>query len=290
MGEASRHIENNQEDPRGAQGQQQGQIAENDSEIAPSRDDWHSYSDDPPGAIDPNLRGSVSQEVASIDALLRRVGDAIERTESLYQLQNDLQIDLQQLRDDFHRDRQQSDILELFKKSLAEFDEKISTLDSALSKTMKLNDETNQNKIQKLEHELDGIKLRFGEYRSGQTVSEVETFIRNLFPVYDRWVDIIKRSSHVQRSAAETAVEQLQSLISAQGVETYETPGNDLNIKLHAVMELVPTDDPDKHRTIARRERKGFKTSGKTSERILRLEEVTVYEYRKPGGTSDDPE
>lgn len=236
---------------------------------------------------DPAMSTDVVPENSELkkdgDAVFTRIKDINEHLEWLLENTEHLTQDLKDYK-----------VIELVAGRLEEFDSKISTLTASISERTEVEDEKTRVRVKDLEDQLQKEREEFTDFRMGLKGSEVETFIRNLFPVYDRWVEVINKippGYPVMRTAAKDALLSMESVFNAQGVETYQTSGPDRDRKLHTfVDETIPTNDRDKDGTIAERIKKGFKTGDESSVRILRKEMISLYQYNNDGDAPHDTE
>ena len=80
------------------------------------------------------------------------------------------------------------------------------------------------------------------------------------------------------RGILESIQVAIEDILYRQGVEPFAAEGTAFDPRRQRAVATVPTDDPDRNKTIAARLRKGFQSG----EKLIRPEIVSVYTFRPP--------
>jgi len=112
----------------------------------------------------------------------------------------------------------------------------------------------------------------------------VSPFVNEIISFIDDYSSLFKRHSESELSEIDTAKllkqfgnisENLEELLDKNGIESFRVEGNAIDFSKQKVIKTVPTDDPEKDKTVYERIKKGFIMEGK----IIRQEHISCYKF-----------
>lgn len=133
---------------------------------------------------------------------------------------------------------------------------------------------------------IDALHRELQDYRDGLQFQHLRPLVVDVLTVYDDLSAVLERFLAEAPEAASEVVaglfEQLFALrddlggaLEKHGFELYEHPGEVVDRAFQRVQATIPTDDPARDRTVARRVRRGLRYG----ERVIRPEIIEAYRY-----------
>ncbi len=134
---------------------------------------------------------------------------------------------------------------------------------------------------------VDRLHAELQEYKDDLLLRVQRPIFADLIQLHDDIGKMIEARPDVEasddRSAAIRGILDsirvaIEDILYRQGVEPFESEGQTFDPRRQRAVSTVSTDDPEKHRTIAARLRRGFAAG----EKLIRPELVSVHTHRPP--------
>ncbi len=134
---------------------------------------------------------------------------------------------------------------------------------------------------------VDRLHAELQEYKDDLLLKVQRPIFADLIQLHDDIGKMIEARPDVEgddgRAAATRGIlasiqVAIEDILYRQGVEPFEAEGDAFDPRRQRAVSTVTTDDPEKHRTIAARLRRGFAAG----EKLIRPELVSVYTHRPP--------
>ena len=131
---------------------------------------------------------------------------------------------------------------------------------------------------------IDKLHAENQAYRNDLFRKIVSPFVNEIISFIDDYSSLFKRHSESELSEIDTAKllkqfgnisENLEELLDKNGIESFRVEGNAIDFSKQKVIKTVPTDDPEKDKTVYERIKKGFIMEGK----IIRQEHISCYKF-----------
>ena len=131
---------------------------------------------------------------------------------------------------------------------------------------------------------IDKLHTENQAYKNDLFLKIVSPFINEVIILIDDYSGLYKK--HAEMGIAEINVvkllkqfgdvsEDLEELLNKNGIESFTVEGDTVDFTKQKVIKTVPTDVPEKDKTIHERLKKGFSRDGK----VIRQEHVSCYRY-----------
>lgn len=146
----------------------------------------------------------------------------------------------------------------------------------------------------RLEEHIDKLHAENQNYKSGLLKKILMPFVNEIIFMIDNYAQLNKNYAEKDISQIDTAkllkqfgdiVGDLENALYKNGVEAYESEeGAAVDFVRQKVVKTVLTDDPQKHKTVCARVKKGFTLEDK----IIRQEQVSCYKFENNPSTKQE--
>ncbi|GAB4568838.1 MAG: hypothetical protein Kow0077_00360 [Anaerolineae bacterium] len=145
---------------------------------------------------------------------------------------------------------------------------------------------------------INALHRELETHREGMAFVHLRPLVNDVLTLYDDLGDLLagfaeehpdvagQDAVRVLLNGLETIREDLGYTLEKYGFELFEHPGEAVDRSVQRVQMTIPTDDPARDRTVARRLRRGLRYEG----RVVRPEVVAAYRYAPPAGDSAETE
>jgi molecular chaperone GrpE len=156
------------------------------------------------------------------------------------------------------------------------FEERLSALQASFEREVRA--EATRERI------VDRLHAELQEYKQDLLLRVQRPIFIDLIQLHDDIGKMIESqpAEEANRSAAIPATldsirTAIEDILYRQGVEPFQNDGNDFDPRRQRAVTTVPTDDPERNKTVAVRLRPGFQAG----DRIIRAEIVSVHTFKK---------